>query len=288
MNKTTSNILTGIGVVLGIGGAYLLGRSKAFAAAKDDIDTKKDEILEKNPGMDEAQALVEAAADVAEETLIDIREAEDVAEVPEKTTAAAESGEDLEQAEKDALLDPTNEQLQRELAEAEAKAEADWAELIASKKSAYESAIFDLEKSLAATKIAVAEYDKAYAEVVKYQDQLEAAKDKLSRLIVIRTQVWEDENWALGDAYTAKINELVGLIQGPYQIELQNALNKLTPLILNASIAVSKTDNAIDLVDEYAREALNFELLERMSARLTTVASSTRVKLAELAEHLEV
>ncbi len=277
------DILTIGGVALGVAGAYLLGRSTAAKAAKDDVGEKKDEILENNPGMDEAQALVEAAADVTEEALDDIRKAEEDALVPEKTTNATESEEDLEKAESDALLDPTNEELQAALAAAEAKAEADWTALIEAKKTAYESAIFDLEKSLAATKIAVAEYDKAYAEVVKYQDQLEAAKDKLSRLIVIRTQVWEDENWALGDAYTAKINELVGLIQGPYQIELQNALNKLTPLIYNVSIAVSKTDNAIDLVDEYAREALNFELLRNMDTQLTTAVSSTRVKLAELA-----
>ncbi len=281
------DILTIGGVALGVVGAYLLGRSTAAKAAKDDIDKKKDEILEENPGMDEAQALVEAAAEVAEEVLNEIRDAEKEAEVPEKTTAATESEKDLEEAEKEALLDPTDEALQKALAEAEAKAAADWADLIAAKKAAYESAIFALEKSLAATKIAVAEYDKAYENVVYYQNQLDDAKDKLRRLIAIRQEVWADENWALADAYTAKINELTMLIRGPYQTELQNALNKLTPLIYNASVAISKTDNAIDLVDEYAREALNFELLLAMATRLTTVASSTRVKLAELAEHLE-
>jgi len=281
------DILTGVGVTLGVVGAFLLGRSKAFAAAKDDIDTKKNEILEKNPGMDEAQALVEAAADVTEETLIDIREAEDEAKVPEKTTTATESEEVLEKAESDVLLDPTNVALQEALAAAEAKATADWADLIAAKKSAYESAIFALEKSLAATKISVAEYDKAYEQVVYYQKQMDDARAKLRRLIEIRMEVWEGNNVALADAYTTKINELVVLINGPYQTELQNALNKLTPLIYNASVAISKTDNAIDLVDEYAREALNFELLQAMSTRLTTVASSTRITLAELAEHLE-
>ena len=285
MNKDA--ILTGAGVALGVVGAFLLGRSTAAKAAKDDVDEKKDEILENNPGMSEPQALVEAAADVTEEALDNIRNAEETAGVPENTTNATESEEDLEQAEKDALLDPTNEQLQRELAEAEAKAEADWAALIAAKKSAYESAIFDLEKSLAASKIAVDEYDKAYAEVVRYQNQLDDAKDKHSRLIVIRQELWVKGNNALADAYTDRINELVMLINGPYQRELQNALNEMTPLILNASKAISKTDDAIDLVAEYAREALNFELLQAMATRLTTVASSTRVKLAELAEHLE-
>ena len=288
MNKTTSNILTGIGVVLGIGGAYLLGRSKAFAAAKDDIDTKKDEILEKNPGMDEAQALVEAAADLIEESLNIIRDAEETAGVPEKMDIVTEAEKTLEDAEKDALLDPTNEELLKLLAEAEAKAEADWLAAMAAKKEAYEIALFELEKDLALAKIAVGIYDKAYAEVVKYQDQLEDAKDKLSRLIAIRQELWEDGNNALADAYTTKINELTMLISGPYQAELQNALNKLTPLIYNASVAISKTDAAIGLVDEYAREALNFELLLAMATRLTTVASSTRTKLAELAEHLEV
>ena len=281
-----NDILTIGGVALGVAGAFLLGKNIAAQDAKDAIEEKKDQLLKENPDLDEPQALVEAAADVAEEALEAVRTAEEEAKVPEKTTTATESEKTLEDAEKDALLDPTDETLQKALAEAEAKTAADWADLITAKKVAYETALFELEKALAAAKIAVAAYDKAYEDVVKYQDQLQQARDKLRRLITIRTEVWDAENWALGDAYTVKINELVNLINGAYTIELQKALNKLTPLIFNASVAISKTDNAVDLVEVYAREALNFELLLAMATRLTTVASSTRTKLAELEEHL--
>ena len=273
---------------MGVAGAFFLGRSQSAKAAKDDIDTKMEEILENNPGMSGPQALVEAAVKVVEQSLVVIREAEAVAEVPEKTTAATQSEEELGKAESEAILDPTNAALQAALDAAEAKAEADLVALIAAKKTAYERAIFELEKSLATTRIAVAEYDKAYEEVIFFQKRMDDARAKHSRLIGVRMQVWEDGNNELAAAFTTKINELVVLINGPYQTELQNALNKLTPLIYNVSIAVSKTDNAIDLVAEYAREAVNFELLQAMATRLTTVASSTRVKLAELAERLEI
>ena len=288
MSKATENILTAAGIVLGAAGAFFLGRSQSAKAAKDDIDTKMEEILENNPGMSGPQALVEAAVKVVEQSLVVIREAEAVAEVPEKTTTATQSEEELGKAESAAILDPMNEALQVALEAAEAKAEADLAALIVAKKAAYERAIFELEKSLATTRIAVAEYDKALENVNSSQKQMDDAKAKHSRLIDVRMQAWDNGSNELAAAFTAKINELVVLINGPYLTELQNALNKLTPLIYNVSIAVSKTDNAIDLVAEYAREAVNFELLQAMATRLTTVASSTRVKLAELAERLEI
>ncbi len=75
MKKDT--ILTGIGIVLGLGGAYLLGTRVSAAAIEEEekIDDLAQELLVKDPNISEEQAKAEAAAILAAEALRKAQEA---------------------------------------------------------------------------------------------------------------------------------------------------------------------------------------------------------------------
>ncbi len=77
MDKTTNNILVGLGIALGVGGAFLLGKSMNAAAAEEEgkIDDLAKELLIKDPNISDEQAKAEAAAILAAEALRKAQEA---------------------------------------------------------------------------------------------------------------------------------------------------------------------------------------------------------------------
>lgn len=287
------DLLTIGGVTLGAVGAFLLGRMTVAARTKGELDERKDQLLEENPDMSEDDALMESAVELIDEGLEAVRGAPEEAGVPEATEAVKSAEEAAGKAEETALLNPEDQAAQEAAAEAERVAQEARGKEIETTKLSLEAQQAKVQELLVAAQTAVRIYDKYRAKVDYWQDKIDDAKDDIQRWNTFRNQMYakylETGSSVYGNlvrTYNTKIQQLLADIKY-YQSEQQKAINQVALYSHPASTAVSKADNAVDILLFRIEDARKFEVLLTLAARVDRIASSTRATLAELWTHIE-
>uniref|UniRef100_A0A6M3X7W7 Uncharacterized protein n=1 Tax=viral metagenome TaxID=1070528 RepID=A0A6M3X7W7_9ZZZZ len=166
------DVLTIGGVILGLTGAFLLGRSRVAKAADEDIEEGAEELKALDPTLTDEEAKAAAAATLAAEALLRAQQAEAQAQLDALAALVSQAEQVLATAQSEAILHPEDTAAILAAEQAEAQAQADREELEREWTNALNSATTEVQTAERAAEVAVGAYLAATRNVGIWEDTL--------------------------------------------------------------------------------------------------------------------
>jgi len=280
------DILTGIGVALGLGGVYLLGRSTAAKAADEDIEEGAEELQILDPTLTDEEAKAAAASALAAEALLRAQQAEVEARLDELASLLTQTEQALAAAQAAAILHPEDAAAILAAEQVEAQAQADREELEREWTNALNSATTEVQTAERAAEVAVGAYLAAKRNVGIWEDALKRdealLQDALAQFgvsvyepqILLPPEERERLAQLITNLQTFKIPEDKANIEKWRQVESRTADD--------ANAAIASANLIVERVLTLTADVRLLGILLALAYRTDGIAIAVRAKLGEL------
>lgn len=313
MNKTTNNILTGVGIALGVAGAFLLGRSKVFAAAKDDIEEAAKELTDLDPTLTDPEAAATAAAAAAAAALLAAQQAAATAKLDELAALLAQKEADLAAAEQLAILQAEDEAAAAAAEAARVAAEEARVKQETELENALNGVYGELEVARASADVANKNVsiqqnlvDTWASDVERLTNLIPPLKTELkenkAQIVTLEAEIqtyyaggywwWEHDEVEALQAKIARLTtrnslltQLIEKFEGQLVIskdELVSAIRIESKVADKAQDTVNACNFIIERAETLAGEARVLSILVRLAGRVDGLAQVVRIKIREL------
>ena len=276
------------GVIAGIAAIYYFMSSRVRA----DMDKEIEEAADAIPGVTREEAIAEAAAEAAAEELKKAQEAERQALVAEQADIVRALETRLKSLESAAILQPTDPGIIKETEEAEARAEAERAELEKRWTEALNRAEVAMIRAEEAAIVASGAHLRAKRNIGIWEldvTQLERALVEAERFLAQEQVVGIGkrkigEVWYTREEYEAfkRKRDILATTLATSRRSLEAARNAEIRTKTDAYSAISSANLAVERVLTIIADLRLLGILLALASRVDGIAKATRTKLAEL------